>query len=147
MQRLTLVISIIVLSVSLCVAQMPPKSAAIYTEGFENPDPATNLPAEWTHFNQVQTISITTEHVHSGKYSLKLVDEDPVQAVGLRSPHIKIEPGKSCWVTCWYYAEKGNNQSIYIEFWTAEGKRPESRGASYGSIASAASKRPRKPPL
>ena len=132
MQRLTLVIAIIALSTSLCVAQIAPESAAIYTEGFEAPDEATNLPSGWTHFSKVRTVSISTEQVHSDKYSLKLVDEDPVQAVGLRGPHIKIEPGKSCWVTCWYYGEKGNSQSIYIEFWTADGKRPEGRAASFG---------------
>ncbi len=128
-----LIVLVVLLAVSVVVAQMGQEVPPVFTEDFETPDETGTLPKDWKHFSKVHTISLSTEQAHGGKYSLKLVDEDPVNAVGLRSPHIKVTPGKYVWVSWWYYGEAGNNQSMYIEFWTADGKRPQDASRSWGS--------------
>ncbi len=128
-----LIVLVVLLAVSVVVAQMGQEVPPVFTEDFETPDETGTLPKDWKHFSKVHTISLSTEQAHGGKYSLKLVDEDPVNAVGLRSPHIKVTPGKYVWVSWWYYGEQGNNQSMYIEFWTADGKRPQDASRSWGS--------------
>ncbi len=133
MRWLWMMIACALVAVSPVSAQMGTEVPPVFTEDFETPDAAGTLPRDWTHFTKVRTVSLASEQVHGGKYSLKLVDEDPVNAVGLRSPHIEVEAGKYVWVSWWYYGEAGNNQSLYIEFWTADGKRPEDASRSWGS--------------
>ncbi|PIW13380.1 MAG: hypothetical protein COW34_09900, partial [Armatimonadetes bacterium CG17_big_fil_post_rev_8_21_14_2_50_66_6] len=95
------------------------QTKTLFTEGFEKPDGTGTLPLGWTHFTALRTVSLSTEQVYEGKHSLQLVDEDAKLAVGLRSPHFAVTPGQHCWVSWWYYGSKGNNQSLYLEFWTA----------------------------
>ncbi len=108
-----------------------PAAPPRFAEGFERPDPTGRLPLGWTHFSGVRTVELSTERVAVGRYSLKVIDEDPVNAVGLRSPHIAVPPNQTVWVSWQYYGEPGNSQSIYIEFWTADGKRPKPRAKSW----------------
>lgn len=105
----------------------------LFSADFESAGQAGTLPPDWTHFSDVRTVEVSTERAHAGRFSLKLVDEDPVHAVGLRSSHVKVAPGDFCWVTWWYYGQKRNHQSMYIEFWTADGRRPDPPSRSFPS--------------
>ena len=123
--RPTRLIAAIAIMVSGAVpAPAQEQTKTLFTEGFEKPDGTGTLPLGWTHFTALRTVSLSTEQVYEGKHSLQLVDEDAKLAVGLRSPHFAVTPGQHCWVSWWYYGSKGNNQSLYLEFWTADGKRP-----------------------
>ncbi|MFP3903698.1 MAG: heparinase II/III family protein, partial [Armatimonadota bacterium] len=130
LQRFAIVISIAVLAVSTAGAadtEVPP----LMEQGFEKFDPETQIPDGWSYFGSLKTATVTEEHAYSGSYSLKVVDDDDKNAIGLRSPKIPVEAGDVCWVEWWYYGEKSNNQAMYIEFWTDEGGRPEPPARSY----------------
>ena len=125
--------AILTLAAPLGWSQMLKESKPLFSEDFEKPDKTGRLPVGWRHFSKLRTVHLSRKHVHGGKHSLCVVDEDRKAAVGLRSPHIKVKPGQYCWVSWHYYGETGNNQSMYIEFWTADGKRPPNRGRSWPS--------------
>ncbi|HJN17128.1 MAG TPA: hypothetical protein QGH10_16600, partial [Armatimonadota bacterium] len=95
---------------------------------------ADGLPEGWTLFTDSGTVEVSTERANGGTRSLMLVDDDDEKAVGLRSPKVAVTPGDRCWASCWFYAEKGQNQSLYIEFWTADGGRPETKARSWACV-------------
>lgn len=130
---ITIIFLVLVFAFCLATAYTAEEASPLYQEDFETLDPQTNMPAGWTHYSTVRTVSVTTEKAHGGTNAFKLVDNDAKLAVGMRSPHIKVTPGLTCWVEYWYYGEIGNNQSLYIEFWTADGKRPENPSRSFGA--------------
>lgn len=115
-------------------AQAQDHPAPLITQGFETAGEGVDLPEGWSLFTEFGTVELSTDRAHGGERSLKLIDQDPEHAVGLRSPRVEVAPGEPCWVSCWYYAERDNNQSIYIEFWTAEGGRPERESRSWGCL-------------
>ena len=99
----------------------------LFTQDFEAPVAREGLPESWTHFTDLETIEVSTEQAHSGEQSLKLVDDSEELAVGLRSGRVPVTPGEYCWVRYAYLGEPGNHQAVYVEFWTAEGGRPETK--------------------
>ena len=98
-------------------------TASLFEEDFEGMGEAGKPPDGWQHFGKLRTVSPSREVAHGGCFSLKLVDEDGKQAVGLRTARIPVEAERRYVATCWYRGELGNNQSLYLEFWDAAGRR------------------------
>ena len=124
---------IITLALAVAVAAAQPPAEPVFQIDFEAAGEAGTLPEGWTQYTKVGAIEVSSEQAHGGKYSLKIVDPDAENAVGLRGPRIEVTPGEYVWVSWWYYGAAGNNISMYIEFWTADGKRPEPPSRSFGS--------------
>jgi hypothetical protein len=95
----------------------------LFTVDFEAMGNAGAVPADWRYFGASRTVGPSAEKAHGGKYSLKLVDTSPKEAVGLRSAPIPVVPGRSYLVEFWYFAESGNREAVYLEFWDAKGTR------------------------
>lgn len=121
-------------------ATPPPASAVprvkrevLFAEDFERPDASGTLPKGWVPYSDAGAVGLSTEQAHSGRHSLKLVDDDPANAVGLRTAHVKAPDSEYCWVSWWHHGEKGTSQSMYLEFWTADGKRPQALVRSWGA--------------
>ena len=121
----------LVMAVPAALCQTTEQQKVLFAENFEQPDQTGTLPADWTHFTHVKTVSLCGDQVYEGKHSLRVVDDDPKIPVGLRSSHFKVTPGQYVWVSWWYYGERAHNQAMYIEFWTAKGTRPRNRGRSW----------------
>ncbi|MBT7298798.1 MAG: hypothetical protein HN849_04765, partial [Victivallales bacterium] len=95
----------------------------LFTEDFEDMGAAGKVPESWAYFGSGRTVAPTTEQAHGGTYSLRLVDGSAKEAIGLRSPFIPVKPGDAYLIEFWYFAENGNRQAVYLEFWDAKGKR------------------------
>ena len=85
--RLALVLFAVLLS-SLPDGVAASEDGILFRENFDSSAMADGIPDNWSFFTSIKTISIDTERAHSGARALKLVDEHPTQAVGLRSPRI-----------------------------------------------------------
>ncbi|MFO7947109.1 MAG: heparinase II/III family protein, partial [Armatimonadota bacterium] len=100
----------------------------LFSEDFETASDAdATLPDGWMHFTALHTSELSEEHAHGGRLSLKVTDNDPEVAVGLRSPHIDVTPGEYGQLRWWHYGTGGDTLSVLVEWWNAEGKRFESR--------------------
>lgn len=95
----------------------------LFTVGFEEMGKAGEIAPGWTYFGGQRTVGTSDEQAHGGRYSLKLVDSSPTDAVGLRSAPIPVAAGHAYVVEFWYWGEDGNQQAVYLEFWDAAGKR------------------------
>ena len=126
-QRFILVLPVVV---SLVCWSLPPPPAPAWVETFDEGAAPPGIPKGWSLFSSAGQITVTDEQAHSGKHSLKLVDPSKKDAAGLRSPRLAVSPGDVCWVACWYYGDRGNHASLYMEFWTADGKRPKPHAKS-----------------
>jgi len=134
MQKSALVMAVLPLVVCwTAYAQKGPKLEPLLTQGFEEGE-VGSLPEGWSRFTETEGLSISADQAHEGKQALLMVDESQTEGVGLRSPKTPVEPGEIYYVQTWYYGELGNNASIYLEFWDAEGKRIEDQVHSFGCV-------------
>lgn len=95
----------------------------LFTVDFEAMGQAGGIAPGWSYFGAQRTVGPSDEQAHGGRYSLKLVDTSPTDAVGLRSIPIPVTAGHAYLVEFWCLAESGNQQAVYLEFWDVGGKR------------------------
>ncbi|MCD6359683.1 MAG: hypothetical protein J7M38_02390, partial [Armatimonadetes bacterium] len=123
-------VSIIVLGGPVCAAGGLSREVILKAD-FERTAPG-ELPEGWRPFSGPEGIEVSAERAHDGTHSLMMVDDSDTRGVGLRSRKVEVTPGEYYSVEGWYWAESGDNMSLYIEFWDAEGKRIEDSVHSFG---------------
>ena len=104
-------------------AQIGPDLQPIFEEGFEDADVGA-LPEGWSvDFGEDTDVAVSDTPVRGGERSVRIVDSSQEKATGLRSPKIPIEPDEVYYISGWWFGKQGDNCSIYLEFWDAEGTR------------------------
>src|SRR5690625_3026008 len=100
----------------------PATKSSLHTEGFEDA-PLKSTPEHWTIFGAVPegAIGVTEDESYKGKRSLRISSVDG-DALGARSPHMPIEPGKTYKASAYTLVEAGRS-SIYLEYWDNAGTR------------------------
>ncbi|MEI6500755.1 MAG: hypothetical protein WCP21_06980 [Armatimonadota bacterium] len=87
--------------------------------GFEQVDPRTGVPLDWTPWSQDNLCAYSLAMAHSGVASALVTDADGTMSQGLRCKPVPIEPGKSYEASCWMnIAElKAGGFALYLEYW------------------------------
>jgi len=107
----------------LCAATGPSFPGALLREDFEAMGRAGRISEDWTRLTTHGEVRLDTTHAHSGRFALRIEDDSPKDSVGLRSPHLPVEPNIRYHAEWWYFGALGNSASLYIEFWDRRRKR------------------------
>lgn len=131
MRRILLVVHISLFALIGAQALCDTASEVLYTDGFETRGESATLVTGW-HFFAKPNAKLVTEPVHSGNYAVCIEDDDPENAVGLRSDHLPIKAGEQYYVSWWFLGPKGSSITFYVEYWTATGERPVDSAITWG---------------
>ncbi len=86
---------------------------------FENLDPTTGLPAQWTPWTKPVTCSYSLARAHSGVACAQVTDFNPTQSQGLRSARMPINNGHRYRATAFVFVDdlQAGGFALYLEFW------------------------------
>lgn len=101
------------------VASPQPATIPVSNAGFEQVDPKTGLPLDWTPWSQENLCAYTLATAHSGVAAAMITDTDGTMSQGLRCKPIPIEPGKTYEASCWLNISelKAGGFALYLEYW------------------------------
>lgn len=101
------------------VASSQPALIPVANAGFEQVDPRTGVPLDWTPWAQTNLCAYTLATAHSGVAAALVTDTDGTMSQGLRSKPMPVEPGKTYVASCWVKIEelKTGGFALYLEYW------------------------------
>ena len=102
-----------------------PRLNLLKNSGFEQV--ADGKPVEWTIADTMSTLS--SEQVHAGKQSLKIVDADEKNGSNVLSPVFSVIPKREYFLRGWVYLQEGNPRNpLGIYLWSLDEQGKEVRG-------------------
>ncbi|GIP33313.1 heparinase II/III family protein [Paenibacillus sp. J2TS4] len=93
---------------------------ALLNPGFEQV--VAGKPEGWRAYEAASVFESVYDPVHSGGYSVKLIDSSAGSGNGLRSNSIVVLPGKTYRASVFGWNESGTSE-LYLEFWNEAGTR------------------------
>ena len=101
------------------VASPQPTTIPVSNAGFEQVDPKTGVPLDWTPWSQENLCAYTLAAAHSGVASALITDTDGTMSQGLRCKPVPVEPGKTYEASCWVNISdlKAGGFALYLEYW------------------------------
>ncbi|HHT26975.1 MAG TPA: DUF4962 domain-containing protein [Firmicutes bacterium] len=108
-----LILILLLMSIGAMSVVANAADTVIFSTSFE--DGTEAWPAGWTSFAG-DTMERTAEEARTGNYSFVVHDASSESTIGLRSPHVPVEPGVSYTAETWVLNKQGTAQ-LYLEFW------------------------------
>lgn len=115
----------------LCAAPLAAADNLLPNPSFEELDPQTGMPAEWTNWATPNTAVYTLAAARTGVACVAITDDSEAVSQGLRSPRVAVEPGVSYRASAWVKIERIEKGAfaLYLEYWQGP-TRIENRSVS-----------------
>lgn len=107
----------------------------VYETSFE--EGSGRLPSGWkVDYGKPTDFRWMLKDGRTGARCIRIVDNTKDDSAGMRSPHLRVQPGDRLWASAWFRSIESGSASIYIEPWDASGKRMQDCVLSFGVSSS-----------